>query len=60
MYRRIELISAWPVPEENGNQASEVKGGLCFIPTKEGVAEAWYEMSVPSKRIGKNARFNFI
>jgi hypothetical protein len=59
VYRRIELISSWPAPEEDGSPAVEIKGGLCFIPAKEGVADAWTGLSVPSKRINKNSRFYF-
>ena len=37
----------------------DIKGGLCFIPVKEGVFEVWTDMPAPKKHIGKNCRFYF-
>jgi hypothetical protein len=58
MFRRIELISHWPV-DKIDRQILDMKGGLCFIPVKEGVSEAWSDMPAPRKNIRKNCRFYF-
>jgi hypothetical protein len=58
MYRRIELISQWSLPEIE-QKINYVKGGICFIPVKEGVFEAWWDMPIPKKPINKNCRFYF-
>jgi hypothetical protein len=58
MYRRIELISQWSV-DKIEQKITYVKGGLCFIPVKEGVFEAWMDMPIPKKSINKNCRFYF-
>jgi hypothetical protein len=58
MYRRIELISHIPV-EDVERKMLDVKGGICFIPVKEGVFEVWMDMPAPKKYIGKNCRFYF-
>jgi hypothetical protein len=58
MYRRIELITHWPV-DELKQKIAHMKGGLCFIPVKEGVFEAWMDMPAPKKAINKNCRFYF-
>lgn len=58
MYRRIELITHWPV-EDIDRKILDMKAGLCFIPVKEGVAEVWTDLQAPKKRISKNCRFYF-
>lgn len=58
MYRRIELITHEPVDMIDRN-VLDIKGGLCFIPVKEGVAEVWMNMPAPNKPVRKNCRFYF-
>lgn len=58
MYRRVEMISHAPVDWDD-RKVFDIKGGLCFIPVKEGVSEVWIEMRAPTKRIAKNCRFFF-
>jgi hypothetical protein len=58
MYRRIEMISHLKVDELEGKMI-DIKGGLCFVPVKEGIFEVWSDMPAPKKRIRKNCRFFF-
>jgi hypothetical protein len=61
MYRRIELISHLPVENvENMDRIMfDIKGGICFVPQKEGIFEVWMDMPIPRKSIRKNCRFYF-
>ncbi len=58
MYRRIELISHLPVDLPD-IKSWDVKGGICYIPVKDGVYQVWMDMPAPKKRIRKNCRFYF-
>ncbi len=58
MYRRIELISQFSSEEVNQKMV-DIKGGICFVPSKEGVFEVWSDMPAPNKPINKNCRFYF-
>jgi TusA-related sulfurtransferase len=60
MYRRIELISHLPIDVEGMEQKMlDIKGGICFVPVKEGIFEVWMDMPAPKKNIQKNCRFYF-